>query len=262
MRSGRAGKLGKSAGATSSKINDKVTLSPAGTTSRSSVAVTLGTPSPVAQEQARSAHANHTRLASGPTEPNSRQGLLNRRSPPPPEQRSDARLASAPPEFDSPFLPGLCRKLAIINSLSLAECCPFSFPYASAETVRNSRLFEKTTSKNHPTRADSFAEENPRLVRISDFSGVDARSAGFIPQERAREAGRRQYLAPPCSRSSLRTQVRAPLLLREEPRQLGGIFSLRVAGRDADGPSPPEKSEMRTPGSACGKKVCRPVALE
>ena len=72
--------------------------------------------------------------------------------------------------------------------------------------------------------------------------------AGFIPQERAREAGRRPCLTPSRPRSSLRTQVRAPLPLREEPRHLGCISSLRVAGRDAGGPSPPEKPEMRTCG--------------
>ena len=69
--------------------------------------------------------------------------------------------------------------------------------------------------------------------------------AGFIPQERAREAGRRQYLTPSRSRSSLRTQVRAPLPLREEPRHLGDTFSLRVTGRHADNPSLSEKFEMR-----------------
>ena len=39
---------------------------------------------------------------------------------------------------------------------------------------------------------------------------LSARSAGFIPEDRAREARRRRYLTPSCSRSSLRTQVRAP----------------------------------------------------
>ena len=42
-------------------------------------------------------------------------------------------------------------------------------------------------------------------------------------------------------------QIIPELTIHWERRHLGGIFSLRVAGRDADGPTPSEKSEMRTP---------------
>ena len=92
-------------------------------------------------------------------------------------------------------------------------------------------------------------------MRISDFSGGDARSAGFIPQDRVRGARRRQYPTPPCSRSSLRTQVRAP---SRPPRGVPPSWRRpRPPGRAAGMPAVParQKNLRCTPGATPSCRV-------
>ena len=89
------------------------------------------------------------------------------------------------------------------------------------------------------------ATEKRSRVRISDFSGVDARSAGFIPQDHARGQGADHTSQRPAQERSCGLKSALPSRSARSPTILAASLASKSSGRDAGGSRSPENSEMR-----------------